>query len=50
MDKSGWGKMKRQLLVGASVFSWMVWLSKNNVVFDKTPAKFFMQVLYMATY
>jgi hypothetical protein len=44
------GKLKRQLLAGASAFCWAIWLSRNDVVFDKTPIKSFMQVLYRGTY
>jgi hypothetical protein len=44
------GKLKRQLLTGASVFCWAIWLSRNDVVFDKSLIKFFMQVLYRGTH
>jgi hypothetical protein len=44
------GKMKRQLLADTSAFYWVIWLSRNDVVFDKIPIKFFMQVLYRTTY
>jgi hypothetical protein len=45
------GKMKWQLLTGVSIFCWTLWLSRNNVVFDKThPAKSFMHVLYWGTH
>jgi hypothetical protein len=42
---TGWGGgrvLKRQLLAGASVFCWTIWLSRNDVVFDKTPIKSFL--------
>jgi hypothetical protein len=44
------GKLKRQALVGAWAFCWTLWLSKNDVVFDKSPIKSFMQVLYRGTH
>jgi hypothetical protein len=31
------GKLKRQALAGALAFCWAIWLSKNDVVFDKSP-------------
>jgi hypothetical protein len=44
------GKIKRQLLAGALAFCWAIWLSRNDVMFDKAPIKSFMYVLYMGTY
>jgi hypothetical protein len=44
------GKLRHQLLAGASVFCWTIWLSKNDVVFDKTLIKSLMQVLYRGTH
>jgi hypothetical protein len=44
------GKLKRQLLTGALVFCWAIWLSRNNVIFDKAPIKSFMKVLYRGTH
>jgi hypothetical protein len=40
------GKLKRQLLVSASIFCWAIWLSRNDFIFDKSPINFFIQVLY----
>ena len=39
---SGWleglnRKLKSQILVGASAFGWALWLTRNNIVFDKVP-------------
>jgi hypothetical protein len=36
--------------VGALAFYWAIWLSRNSVVFDKTPIKSFMHVLYRTTH
>jgi hypothetical protein len=44
------GKLKRQVLVGASAFCWVIWLSKNDMIFDKSSIKTFMQVLYRGTH
>jgi hypothetical protein len=44
------GNIRQQLLAGASVFCWAIWLSRNDVIFDKSPIKSFMQVLYMGTH
>jgi hypothetical protein len=32
------------------IFCWVIWLSRNDVIFNKTPTKYFMQVFYRATY
>jgi hypothetical protein len=44
------GKLRQQLLAGASAFCWAIWLSRNDVVFNKSPIKYFLQVLYRGTY
>jgi hypothetical protein len=41
---------KRQLLTGALPFCWAIWLSRNDIVFDKTPTKTFLQVLFRGTH
>ena len=43
-------KLKRQLLVGASALCWAIWLNRNDVVFDKSPTKTYLQVLYRGTH
>jgi hypothetical protein len=35
------GRLKRLLLAGASAFCWVIWLSRNDIVFDKFPTKTF---------
>ena len=42
--------LKRQLLVGASALCWAIWLSRNDVVFDKSPTKTYLQILYRGTH
>jgi hypothetical protein len=49
-DNSFGMTFKRQLLAGALTFCWAIWLSRNNIVFDKTPTKTFLQVLYLGTH
>jgi hypothetical protein len=44
------GTLKRQVLAGASTFCWAIWLSRNELIFDKSPMKTFMQVLYRGTH
>ena len=43
-------KLKRIVFVGASAVCWAIWLSRNDMVFDKTPSKSYMQVLFRATH
>ena len=43
-------KLQKKLLIGASAFCWAIWLSRNDVVFDKSPTKTYMQVLYWGTH
>jgi hypothetical protein len=44
------GSFKRQILDVASAFCWALWLSRNDIVFDKAPIKTFLQVLYRGTH
>jgi hypothetical protein len=30
------GKLKQQLLAGASTFSWAIWFNRNDIIFDIT--------------
>jgi hypothetical protein len=43
-------KLRLKILVGAVAICWAIWTSRNDVVFDKTPIKTYMQVLYRGTY
>jgi hypothetical protein len=38
------------LLTAASALCWTIWLTRNEVVFDKCRPKFFLQVLFRGTY
>jgi hypothetical protein len=39
-------KLKRHALAGISAFCWAIWLSRNDVVFNKSPIKTFLHVLF----
>ena len=43
-------KDKKQMLVGSSALCWAIWTSRNDMVFDKSPFKTYLQVLFRATY
>jgi hypothetical protein len=43
-------KEKRLLFVGMSGMFWSIWLSQNDIIFNKTPISSFMQVMFRATY
>jgi len=43
-------KLRRKLLTGASALCWAIWLSRDDIVFDISPSKIYMQVLYRGTH
>ena len=43
-------KLKTKLLTRASTLCWAIWLSRNDIVFDRSPSKTYMQVLYWGTH
>ena len=43
-------KMKSKILVGASAICWVLWLTRNDIVFDKAIALSYLQVIFKATY
>lgn len=43
-------KTKKLIFVEAPALCCALWLSRNNVVFDKSPNKSYMQVLFKVTY
>jgi hypothetical protein len=43
-------KRKSQILVGASAICWVLWLTRNEVVFDKTTTPSYLQVIFKGTY
>jgi hypothetical protein len=40
--------MRKLFLVGIDAILWGIWLSRNDVVFDKNPVLSYMQVIYRA--
>ena len=50
----GWSKLGQQkhnllLLTGAAALCWVIWLTRNDLVFNKCQPKTFLQVLFRAT-
>jgi hypothetical protein len=43
-------KTKSQILVGASAVCWAVWLTRNDIVFDKAIAPSYLQVIFRGAY
>jgi hypothetical protein len=43
-------KLKSHILVGASAFCWMIWLTRNDIVFDKVVAPSYLQAIFRGTY
>ncbi len=43
-------KKSKLILVGASAICWALWLTRNDMVFDKSPSISYMQVIFRATY
>jgi hypothetical protein len=44
------GGMRKLILVGIGIILWGVWLSRNNVSFDKKPVLPYIKVIYRATH
>jgi hypothetical protein len=44
------GDMRKLILVGICAILWGIWLSRNDVVFDKNPVLSYVQVIYRATH
>jgi hypothetical protein len=43
-------RTKKFILTGVSALCWAIWLSRNDVVFNKVPMFTYLQVLYRATH
>jgi hypothetical protein len=43
-------KLKYKILVGASAICWVIWLTRNNIIFDKAAAPSYLQVIFRGTY
>jgi len=50
MVPGGGSKYKTFLLTAAATLCWTIWLSRNEVVFDKCKPKTFLQVLFRGTF
>jgi len=46
-SNQGGRKYQHFLLIGAAAFCWVLWLTRNELVFDKHKPKIFLQVLFM---
>jgi hypothetical protein len=49
-SKNGYKKYNLLLLTAAAALCWAIWLTRNEVVFDKCRSKTFLQVLFKGTY
>jgi hypothetical protein len=52
---NGWAnglgrQFKKLVLVGSVALCWALWTSRNDMVFNNSPSKTYMQVLYQGTY
>ena len=43
-------KLQKHILVGASALCWTIWLSRNDVVFQKTIPNSYLQVIFRGIY
>ena len=43
-------KMKSQILVGANAICWVIWLTWNDIMFDKALAPSYLHVIFKGTY
>ena len=43
-------KIRKQLLIGATTMCWAIWLSRNEVVFQRRYRNSYLQVLFRRTY
>jgi hypothetical protein len=44
------GGIRKLLLVGIGAMLWVVWLSRNDIAFDKKLVLSYMQVIYKGTH
>jgi hypothetical protein len=43
-------KLKFKILVPASAICWEIWLTHNNIIFDKAATPSYLQVIFKGTY
>jgi hypothetical protein len=44
------GKSRKLILIGVAALLWSIWLSRNEIIFNKCASKSFVQVIFRATY
>jgi hypothetical protein len=43
-------KVKNLIITGVAALCWAIWISRNDLVFNKTPMVTYLQVLFRATH
>jgi hypothetical protein len=43
-------KLKSKILVGASAICWAIWLTQNDIIFDKATTPSYLQVIFKKSY
>ena len=43
-------KLKSKIFVGASAICWVIWLTRNGIIFDKAAAPSYLQIIFRGTY
>jgi hypothetical protein len=43
-------KVKNLIIIGVAALCWAIWISRNDLVFNKTPMVTYLQVLFRATH
>jgi hypothetical protein len=43
-------KQRALVLIGVAAFSWTLWLSRNDVVFQESKSKSYLRVMFRGTY
>jgi hypothetical protein len=47
---NGLGKQFKELVLVGATLCWVLWTSKNDMMFDNSTSKTFMQILYQGKY
>ena len=42
-------KLRKQVLVGVAAMCWAIWLSRNDIVFNRKPPNSYLQVIFRGT-
>ena len=43
-------KLRKQFLIGVATLCWAIWLSRNDVVFNRKPSNSYLQVIFRGRY